>query len=84
MYCQRFDLDVYVTRHARERMTQRNISEAQLNELLETGRIRFKDDSRLWIAKKFSSRSDNLVCAAVVLEDKLIVKTVMHHFQWEG
>ncbi|MCO7246823.1 DUF4258 domain-containing protein [Halomonas sp. Mc5H-6] len=65
-------------------MTQRNISEAQLNELLETGRIRFKDDSRLWIAKMFSSRSDNLVCAAVVLEDKLIVKTVMHHFQWEG
>ncbi|WP_290443786.1 DUF4258 domain-containing protein [Halomonas sp. Mc5H-6] len=84
MHCQRFGLDVYVTRHARERMTQRNISEAQLNELLETGRIRFKDDSRLWIAKMFSSRSDNLVCAAVVLEDKLIVKTVMHHFQWEG
>lgn len=84
MHCQRFDMDVHVTRHARERMAQRAISEAQLIELLETGHIRSKDDSRLWIAKIFSSRNDNLVCAAVVLEDKLIVKTVMHHFQWEG
>ncbi len=28
-------------------------------------------------------RNDNLVCVAVVLEDRLVVKTVMHHFQWE-
>lgn len=84
MHCHRFDMDVHVTRHARERMTQRAISEEQLRALLETGQIRYKDDSRFWIAKMFSSRNDNLVCAAVVLEDKLIVKTVMHHFQWEG
>ncbi|MGM0543964.1 MAG: DUF4258 domain-containing protein [Pseudomonadota bacterium] len=77
-------MDVHVTRHARERMAQRAISEAQLRELLETGQIRYKDDSRLWIAKMFSSRNDNLVCTAVVLEDRLIAKTVMHDFQWEG
>lgn len=83
MFCQRFGLQVDVTRHARERMVQRRITEASLSELLETGQMRYKDDTRLWIAKTLAGRSDNLVCAAVVLEDRLIVKTVMHHFQWE-
>ena len=32
----------------------------------------------------FPKRTDNLVCAAVVLEDQLVVKTVMHHFDWEA
>ncbi|MHB0776544.1 DUF4258 domain-containing protein [Halomonas sp. WWR20] len=76
-------MEVHVTRHARERMVQRGITEALLGELLETGQTRYKDDIRLWIAKAMEGRNDNLVCAAVVLEDKLIVKTVMHHFQWE-
>ena len=64
-------------------MQQRGLNEAQLSELLETGKTRFKDETRLWIAKAFVQRTDNLVCAAVVLEDQLIVKTVMHHFEWE-
>ena len=82
MYAQRFGLEVYITRHARERMLQRHISEALLSVLLETGQTRYKDDTHLWIAKIVAGRSDNLICAAVVLEDRLIVKTVMHHFQW--
>ncbi|WP_277810583.1 DUF4258 domain-containing protein [Chromohalobacter canadensis] len=76
-------MDVYVTRHARERMAQRGMTEVLLGELLETGQMRYKDDTRLWIAKAMEGRNDNLVCAAVVLEDRLVVKTVMHHFQWE-
>ncbi|MCK2046334.1 DUF4258 domain-containing protein [Chromohalobacter salexigens] len=83
MFCRRFGLDVYVTRHARERMAQRGMTEVLLSELLETGQMRYKDDTRLWIAKAMEGRNDNLVCAAVVLEDRLVVKTVMHHFQWE-
>lgn len=46
-------------------MLERNISEGQLIELLETGDTRFKDDTRLWISKAFPKRTDNLVCAAV-------------------
>ncbi len=84
MFCRRFERQVHITRHARERMLERNISEEQLIELLETGDTRFKDDTRLWIAKAFPKRTDNLVCAAVVLEDQLVVKTVMHHFDWEA
>ncbi|MEL7897649.1 DUF4258 domain-containing protein [Vreelandella neptunia] len=83
MYSNRFKRNVHVTRHAWERMQQREIDEAQLCELLETGETRYKDQTRLWIAKAFAQRSDNLVCAAVVLENQLIVKTVMHHFEWE-
>lgn len=83
MFCQRFGLEVHVTRHARERMVQRGITEALLCELLETGQTRYKDETRLWVAKAMEGRHDNLVCAAVVLEDRVIVKTVMHHFQWE-
>ncbi|TLF47422.1 DUF4258 domain-containing protein [Halomonas urmiana] len=83
MHCQRFDLRVHITRHARERMAERNILESELHDLLETGATCYKDDARLWIAKEMPGRKDNLVCAAVILEDKLVVKTVMHHFQWE-
>lgn len=84
MHSGRFDLHVHVTRHAAERMTERNISHNELIELLDTGTTRYKDDARLWIAKAMKDRDDNLVCAAVILEDRLIVKTVMHHFQWEN
>jgi hypothetical protein len=83
MFCQRFGLEVYFTRHARERMLQRNISEEEISYLLENGKARYKDDVRLWIAMFFPDRNDNLICVAVALEEKVIVKTVMHHFQWE-
>lgn len=55
----------------------------QLLELIETGEVRHKDERRLWIAKCIPSRTDNLLCAAVAVEDALIVKSVMHHFAWE-
>ncbi len=31
----------------------------------------------------FPQRADNLVCAVLVLEDVVVVKTVMHHFTLE-
>lgn len=76
-------MQAQVTRHARERMVERGITEALLCKLLETSQTRYKDATRLWVAKAIEGRYDNLVCAAVVLEDRVIVKTVMHHFQWE-
>jgi len=84
MHCERFGLEVHITRHARERMVQRNITEIELSALLAEGESRYKDDIRLWIAKYFPGRMDNLLCLAIVLEDRLVVKTVMHHFSWEA
>ncbi|MEO1751992.1 DUF4258 domain-containing protein [Thiofaba sp. EF100] len=79
----RFGRIIIVTLHARQRMQERCISDALLLELIETGEERYKDERRLWIAKSIPGRTDNLICAAVALENALIVKTVMHHFTWE-
>lgn len=77
----RFSRPVVITKHAQSRMVERNISEAMLLELIETGTEKYKDPMHLWIYKSFAGRSDNLLCVAVVLENEVIVKTVMHHFQ---
>ncbi len=71
-----------MTRHARQRMEQRGIDDAQLLDLIDSGETRYKDSTRLWIYKQFDDRDDNLLCVpAVLIEDILVVKTVMHRFQ---
>jgi len=77
VYSGRFGKDVVVTRHARARMKDRAVSEAQLLEVIETGDMRRLDQSHLFLFKRITDRRDNLVCVAAVDEAKLIVKTVM-------
>ncbi|WP_412030905.1 hypothetical protein [Halomonas sp. ML-15] len=38
-------------------MTQRNISEARLSQLLDGGVYRYKDDQHLWIAASFFGKA---------------------------
>lgn len=84
MYSERFGREVKITRHAMQRMRKRGIADSEVVLLIEEGQTRFKDEHRLWIAHRFEERTDNLLCAPVVLEDELlVVKTVMHHFSWE-
>ncbi|MCA8866593.1 MULTISPECIES: DUF4258 domain-containing protein [unclassified Halomonas] len=83
MYSHRFKVDIHITRHASERMAARNITEGELLELVERGKVKYKDATRFWVARYFENRQDNLLSVAAVLEDKLVVKTVMHHFEWE-
>lgn len=59
----------------------REVTEEQLFDIIETGEIKEKDTTRLWIYKNYPEREDNLVCAAVVLEEEVVVKTVMIHWQ---
>jgi Domain of unknown function (DUF4258) len=80
MYSKRFDRAIVVSTHARIRMAQRNINEKMLLEVIETGEVRYKDAAHLWVFKEFASRQDNLLCAVLILEDCVVVKTVMHHF----
>lgn len=61
-------------------MQERNISEIILLEVIDSGETRYKDASHLWAFKEFPERHDNLLCAVLVLEDHVVVKTVMHHF----
>jgi hypothetical protein len=64
-------------------MPRRDVDMALLLDLIETGDIRHKDERRIWIAKHYASRADNLLCVAAALEASLVVKTLMHHFTWE-
>ena len=65
-------------------MMERDIDDNLLRDLLESGEVRHKDSRRVWIAASFAGRRDNLICAAVALEDLVVVKTVMHHFRWRA
>jgi len=80
MFSTRFQRQIQITRHARLRMREREMDDALVLDIIETGTARYKDAARLWLYKQVPGRDDNLLCAAVVLEDRLVVKTVMHHF----
>jgi hypothetical protein len=80
MFSTRFQRPIPVTRHARERMAEREISDAMLTEVIDSGETRYRDTTHLWAFKEFPERHDNLLCTVLVLEDAVIVKTVMHHF----
>ena len=80
MFSIRFQRSVVITLDARLRMTERNIPDAMLLEVIDYGETRYRDDTHLWAFKDFPERNDNLVCAVVVLETAVVVKTVMHHF----
>ena len=83
MFSERLGKSIVITAHAAERMAARAIDEALLLDIIETGETRYKDKTRLWIAKHYGDRADNLLCLAAVLETTLVIKTVMHHFSWE-
>lgn len=80
MFSERFQRPVRITHHATQRMAERNMDVALLLDVIETGTVKHKDATRLWIFKAYAERADNLLCVAVVLETTLVVKTVMHHF----
>lgn len=84
MYSRRFNRTIVVTRHAIQRMAERGISEAELVVVIDQGQTRYKDASHLWAYRHFPERNDNLVCAVLVLEEAVVVKTVMHHFELGG
>ena len=81
MLSQRFKKPIILTRHAVIRMAERHISEAELQQVIDYGDTRYADANHLWAYKTLPARQDNLVCAVLVLEDVLVVKTVMHHFE---
>jgi len=83
MFSQRFQKTVIITAHAQRRMADRQIDAGLLLDIIETGELRSKTAQQIWIAKHLTDRNDNLLCIAAVIEEALVVKTVMHHFTWE-
>ena len=81
MHSARFNRPVIVTRHAAQRMVERQVTPELLLRVIDEGQTRYSDDIRLWVWLHVPGRDDNLPGAVLVLEDAVIVKTVMH--RWE-
>ena len=76
-FSQRFQRNIRLTHHVHERMEKRGITETMLFDLIETGNIRENSPTDAWILKHYPGRNDNPVCAAVILAQAVIVKTIM-------
>ena len=83
MHSKRFNRSIILTKHAKIRMLERNINEDELLEVIDNGHVRMKDETHFWSYKSFDYRNDNLICAVLVLETVLVVKTIMHKFTVE-
>lgn len=80
MLSERFGKPVQLTDHATKRMSERGIDMDMLLDILDTGAIKFKDETHFWAFKAYPERADNMLCAAAIEGEIIIVKTVMHHF----
>lgn len=83
MFSQRYQRPLVLTRHAQSRMDQRQISLDELLLVVDSWETKLKDETHLWVYKKLPNRNDNLICAVLVLDDVVVVKTVMHQFVLE-
>jgi hypothetical protein len=52
--------------------------------VIDTGETKYKDETHLWAYKHLDNRTDNLICAVLVLENFVVVKTIMHNFELEA
>ena len=82
-FSKRFGKNVWVTKHAHESMQRRNIDAATLERVIEEGEIKRRDELNFWVFMSIQERSDNLICAAVVEQAALVVKTVMVNWELE-
>ena len=76
----RFSRLVWLTDHALARAEVRDIPVEVLLDVVETGTLLEKERGQCWIWKSVPGREDNMLCAAALIADAVIVKTVMHHF----
>lgn len=81
MYSTRFHRPIVVTAHAAQRMAERAVSDTLLLQMIDEGGLRYRDATHAWAWLAVAERDDNLLCAVLVLENAVVVKTVMH--RWE-
>ena len=81
MYSNRFGLPVVLTEHARLRMEERGIDAELILDTIENGTLKQAGGPHYWLFKYFPDRADNLLCVAAVIDNVVVVKTIMNH--WE-
>jgi uncharacterized protein YsxB (DUF464 family) len=62
-------------------MAKRHVTLVEVKTLIEQGTLSAKGDGHAWIAHDFQWRGNNLVCAAVVIADAVIVKIIIVDWQ---
>ena len=81
MHSVRFNMPVVLTELAKLRMAERQIDAVLILEIIDTGTLKDAGNSHYWLYKNISERADNLLCVAAVIENAVVIKTIMHH--WE-
>lgn len=71
--------DVVITDHARLQMSLRGLTEQDVLNVIETGRVITRDSSnKFWVFRELKERKDNLISVSISVESpKLIVITTM-------
>jgi Domain of unknown function (DUF4258) len=81
LHSTRFNLPVVLTEHAQLRMAERNMDAALVLDIIDTGTLKEAGGVHYWLYKHLADRTDNLLCVAAVVDNVVVVKTIMHH--WE-
>ena len=81
MHSIRFNMPVVLTEHAKLRMAERQIDAVLVLEIIDTGILKDAGNSHYWLYKNINERADNLLCVAAVIENAVVIKTIMHY--WE-
>ena len=68
-----------LTKHALERMDERDISRGTVEDVIQSGiAIEKNNPKKWWIYKKIKNRADNYICVSISIEDpNLIVITTL-------
>lgn len=74
-------LPIVVTAHAQQRAQERNISQELIQDIVDTGTQQEAGPGHFWFVKQYPERDDNLLCVAAVIDNVLVIKTVMHHWR---
>jgi hypothetical protein len=61
----RFNRPVVISRHAAQRMAERDVPPELLLRVIDEGQTRYSDNARLWSWLEVPGRDDNLLCAAL-------------------
>jgi hypothetical protein len=81
MQSQRFGLPIVLTEHAKLRMVERTIDAPMVQEIIDTGALKEAGNGHYWLYKHVTGREDNLLCVAAVIDNVVVVKTIMHHWK---
>ena len=81
MHSVRFGMPIVLTEHAKLRMAERHMDGALIVDIIDTGTLKNAGRAHYWVYKHFDERDDNLLCVAAVIDNVVVVKTIMHN--WE-